>query len=98
MKRKALALAALDLESDHRTAARHLPLGELRLRMIGAAGIEHADDLLPLGKEIGDRRRRRAMALDPQRQGLESLEQHPGIERAERRAGLLEVRCAACPR
>src|SRR3546814_13325636 len=33
------------------------------------------------------------MAGDPQLQGLESLQQDPGIERAERRPGMLEERC-----
>src|SRR4029079_8232604 len=37
-----LALPTLHLESDHWTATRHLPLGELSLRMIVAAGIEYA--------------------------------------------------------
>ena len=35
-------LAALDLEGDHLAAARHLPLGECGLRMVGAAGVEDA--------------------------------------------------------
>src|SRR6185436_12461723 len=86
-----VTLPTLHLESDHGTAASHLPLGELSLRMIVAPWIEHADDFFSLGEKIGDCRRRRAMALDAQGQRLESLEQHPGVERAERRAGLLEV-------
>ena len=65
-------LAALDLEGDHRAAARHLPLRELGLRMIGAAGIEHARDAAAARR--GNRRSsRRAGHLlrDAQRQRLQ---------------------------
>src|SRR5512135_2684308 len=42
---KRVLLVALDLECNHRSAGSHLPLGERSLRMISAAGIEHARDL-----------------------------------------------------
>ena len=51
---KGRRLVALDLERDHRAAARHLALGQRVLRMIGAAGIEHAVHLGPCGEKIGE--------------------------------------------
>ena len=84
-------LAALDLEGDQRAARRHLPLGERGLRMIGAAGIVDARHVLARGEEIGDGRSRGDVPLDANRKRLETFQQHPGIERTERRAGVLEV-------
>jgi hypothetical protein len=51
------------------------------LRVIGAARIEDPYDLLAFGKKIGDRGGGSSVTLDPQRQRLQPLQKHPGIER-----------------
>ena len=91
MKRKAASLSPLTSKATIGPPPAICRLASACLRMIGAAGIEHARHLRPLGEEIGDRGGRGAVPLDPQRQRLEAFQQHPGIERAERRAGMLEV-------
>ena len=53
----------------------------------GAAGIDHAFDLGALRQPIGELGRARGVPLDAQAQGFEPLQQHPGVERAHRRAG-----------
>src|ERR1043165_453394 len=59
--------------------------------MIVSARIEHALHARLVGEEIGDDSRGGAMPIDTQRKRLQALQQDPGVERAERRSGLLEV-------
>ena len=42
LQREGAGLAALHLEGDHLSAAGHLPLGDVRLRVVGAAAMQHA--------------------------------------------------------
>ena len=83
-------LAAGDLERHHRAAAFHLPLGKRRLRMIGAARIERAHDRGMLAEEVRDLARAARLRRDAHGQGLQRLEQRPGVERRETRTGLAE--------
>jgi hypothetical protein len=66
----------------------HLPLDDLCLRVVGAAGIDQPRDLGMAGKRFGDLAGGPGLPLDADRQGLEGLQQHPGIERRHGRAGL----------
>ena len=88
--RNAAALPPATSKATQRAAAAHLAARELRLRMIGAAGIEHADDVRAAGEEIGDPLGRAHLRLDPDRQRLQRLQQRPGVERREARAGLAQ--------
>ncbi len=62
------------------------------LRMVGAAGIEHAADRGMRGQRVGDAAGIGAVALDAQAERLQALDQDPGVERAERRAGVADDR------
>ena len=70
--------------------AAHLALRDLGLRMVGPARIDQARDLGMLGERDRDGRRRVGLPLHAHGERLEPLEQHPGIERRERRAGLAD--------
>ena len=67
MKRKASRLPPFTSKATMGPPPAICRLASSALRMIVAAGIEHADDFFSLREKIGDRRRRRAMALHPQR-------------------------------
>ena len=60
--------------------------------MARQAGVEHFRGTRVLLEKARHGERVPIVLADAQIQGLEPLEQHPGIERAERRAGVLEVR------
>ncbi len=81
-------LAALDVEGHDAAEVGHLLGGELVLRMVGATRIEHAADPGIRGQRVGDLARVGAMAIDSQAERLEALHEHPGIERADRGAGV----------
>ena len=83
-------LAGLEVEGDDAARPRHLLHRELVLRMVAAAGIEHARDGGMAGQRVGHLRGIGAMAVDAQAQRLHALDQHPGVERAERRAGVAD--------
>ncbi len=82
--------AALDLEGHQRRARAHLPERDRGLGMIGAARIDEARDLGMLGERHRDGRRRVGLPLHPDRERLQSLEQHPGVERRDRGPGLAQ--------
>src|SRR5277367_4412301 len=81
-------LAAVDFESDQRRAAAHLLLRNGSLRMIGPARIDQSRNLWMFGKRHRECRRAVGLPPHPHRERLKTLEQHPGIERRHRRAGL----------
>ena len=58
--------------------------------MVAAAGIEHAGDGGMAGQRVGHARGIGAVAVDAQAQRLQALDQHPGVERAERGAGVAD--------
>ena len=80
-------LAALHLEADQGRAGAHLLLHQCCLRMIGAAGIDQPRDLRML-RPAHRRpwRRSRAARRTRTAQRLQALQQHPGVERRQRRA------------
>ena len=81
-------LAAFDLEGHERAGARHLPPRERGLRVVGRP--QNSTRAMPFcaGHVVGDLRRRLALRAHAQRQRLQALQHHPGVERAERRAGM----------
>src|SRR3981189_773579 len=52
------------------------------------ARMDERGNLLVAGERLRDARRGVGLASDPQMQGFEPLQQHPGVERRHRRAGL----------
>ena len=74
-------LAAGELEGHQRAARGHLLARQIMLGMAGEAGIEKLAHLLLSGEEIGDACRVGAMARDAKLQGLQPLQQQPGIHR-----------------
>jgi hypothetical protein len=58
--------------------------------MVGAAGIDESRDRAVAREGVGDGGRRLALAAHAQAQRLEAFQQHPGIERRERRPGLAQ--------
>ena len=83
-------LAAGNLEREHRAASLHLPPCERRLRVIGAARIEGAHDRRMSAEEFGDLPRGAGLRRNPYGQRLQRLQERPGVERRETRAGLAE--------
>ena len=81
-------LAARNLKGDQVRSGAHLLLDDLRLRMVGAAGIEQPRELGVAGQRVGDRRRGFRLPLHAHRQGFQSLQQNPGVERRHCGAGL----------
>src|SRR5262249_5695755 len=82
------ALFPLDLERDQGRARLHLSLHNLGLGMIGPAGIDQAWDLRMLGERPRYDGRSVGLPLHAHRERLQSLQQHPGVERRQRRPGL----------
>src|SRR5581483_8872502 len=74
------------LERNDAAESRLLALRERVLRMVDEAGIENARDLRLLREPLGERLRLLAVRLHAQLQRLQSLEEHPRIERAHARA------------
>ncbi len=58
--------------------------------MVRSAGIEHPADAGHLGQSVGDLRGRGRLGGDADRQGFQPLQQHPGVERRQGRAGLAQ--------
>ncbi len=83
-------LTALDVDGEERRAARHLPAGQIILRMALVVRIDDPVDLGMVGQRRGHLFRAVGHALDPEGIGFEALEQDPGIEGAERGAGMAE--------
>src|SRR6266446_6579925 len=81
-KRKQAAL------SPTMSKATTVPPGELILRMARQARVDHAGHLRVGFEEMGDRLGGMALPLDPQFQGFEALQQEPGVEGAQRWAGV----------
>src|SRR5579863_5280454 len=81
-------LATRHRERHHRAAAAHLPRRERVLRMAFEAGIEHARHLAVALEMLRDLERRSRLPLDPEIERLDALEQQPGVERAQGRAGV----------
>ena len=89
-KRKRRLLSANNIKRHQIAAALHLAFYQCRLRMIGAARIQHARHARLRAEKIrhlggGGHLRRHA-----HRQGFEPLQQHPGIERRQRWPGLAQ--------
>ena len=74
-------LAALDLERAQRRSRLHLPGDDVGLRMVGAAGIDQPADLLVAGERVRHRGRILGLLVHAQRQGLQTFQHHPGVER-----------------
>jgi len=84
--------AAPDAERDDPAeAALEVLRGLLVARVRGEAGVAHPGHAVALLEPLGDRERVLAVALDPERQRLESLEEQERIERAERGADVAET-------
>ncbi len=83
--------AALDAEcQDAAVAALEVARGR-RVRRVGReARVADPLDLGPVFEPAGDRQRVLAVALDPQRERLEALEEQERVERAERRADVAQ--------
>ena len=58
--------------------------------MVLAPGIDQPRELVVAGELVRDNARSLGLARDAHRQGLEALQQHPGIERRQRRPGLAQ--------
>ena len=86
--RKQASLPPATSKQTRRTALLHLAAGELVLRMARQAGVENAGYLRMTFEKAGDRRRCAALPIDPQLEGLEALEQQPGVERGQGRPGV----------
>ncbi len=84
-------LVRAKVEGDEGTARRHLLFRYGALRMVGASGIHDAFHLGPVRQKIGDPGGARRLPLDAERQSFEPLQKHPGVERAERGAGLPQI-------
>ena len=87
------ALAALHVKGDHGAGRRSS--GGWRAACCGWLGVardSRALDRRMLGEHVGDLRRRFRLPRHPHLQRLERLQQHPGIEGAERGAGVLQIR------
>ena len=78
---------ALDLEAHHRTEGTLLPLGQLVLRVAGQPGVVDLVDAWLGLQPLCQCQRTGAVGLHAHTQGLQPLEEHPGIERAEGRPG-----------
>src|SRR5262249_38170967 len=84
------ALAARQFKRHQVAATAHLPVDELGLWMVGLPGVDYARNRAVSGQIIGDPSRARTMGPDPQLQGFQTLEQHPGIERAQGWPGMAQ--------
>ena len=80
-------LAALHLEAHHGTETALLTLGQRVLRMAGQACVVDAFDLRLLLQPLGDGLGAGAVGLHAHPEGFQALDEQPGVERAERRAG-----------
>src|SRR5437868_15013412 len=87
-KTEAGLFVAGHIKADEAAALSHLLTRELVLRVARQAGVEHARDLWMALQITGDRLSGPALAIDPQVEGFEALEQQPGVERAQRRSGV----------
>src|SRR5258708_21711657 len=85
-------LAAGDAEGDEGTAALHLARGERGLRMAGKARIGDRRDLGMRLEESGELGGIARLLRHPEIECLQPLQEQPGIERAERRAGVAQER------
>ena len=74
-------LAPVELEAHHPAEIAHLPSGELVLRVIGQAGVMNPTDRFVLGEPRRDSAGVLAVLAHSQRQGLETAEHEPGVER-----------------
>jgi hypothetical protein len=83
-------LPVRELEGDERRAAAHLLRCGRGLRMVRPTRIDQAADLRMLDQRDRDRGGGVGLAPHPQVQRLQALEQHPGVERGHRRAGLAQ--------
>ncbi len=79
-----------EVQGDDVRAAAHLPLGQLVLGMGGVVGIEQALQLAVPGHAVGQGRGGVALAADPQVERLHPLQQHPGVEGRQGRAGVAQ--------
>lgn len=83
-------LAAGEIKSNDRTAPPHLPPCQRGLGMVVKQGIAGARQLGMAIECLGNAMRAVGLLTHTQGQGLQSLEQHPGIERAQRRPGMAQ--------
>ncbi|MPL84436.1 hypothetical protein SDC9_30401 [bioreactor metagenome] len=84
-------LAAGEIEAQHRAARPHLLHRKGVLRMVGEPRIDGARKLRMPRHRRGHRHRIRRLRPHPQVQRLQTREQDPGVERAHRAAGMLDV-------
>lgn len=85
-----LRFAAVDVKGDDLAAAGHLLSRNCMLRVVVAERVEHTLDAGVAGQRIGDLARVFALRLDANRQRFEALQHDPGVEWADRRAGLAQ--------
>ena len=74
-------LAAFDLERAQRRARLHLLGDDVGLRMIGAAGIDQPLIFLWPASAFDTARRILGLLVHAQRQGLQTFQHYPGVER-----------------
>ncbi|CCC96685.1 protein of unknown function [Azospirillum baldaniorum] len=86
-----LFLAALQEDRQHGAAAGHLAADEVVLRVAGQTRIEHPLHLRVAFQELRHRQGRRALRRHTQLQRLQPLQQQPGVEGRNGRAGVAQV-------
>jgi len=72
---------ALDQEADHAAESALLPPGQLVLGVRAQAGVDDFGHLGVVAQEVGELQGAFAVAVHAHRQGLESAQQQPGVER-----------------
>ena len=81
---------ARHVEGDDAAAGAHLDAGQLVLGVAGQSRIKHVGQAAAPAEVCGDVEGVGGVALDAHGQGLQALDQEPGVEGAHRRAGMTQ--------
>ena len=91
----ACIIAALETDGEDRACTLGgVALGEGVIPILWQAGIAHPIDGRVIGKMLGHRQRIVAMALHPERQGLDTGQNQEGVEGGERRPQITQAQHA----